>query len=195
MLQLEHRAMARRSAILGRAEEVAAAVLDQPAKGSGAVSSTGKGSQVVRAWEPAATSNTVPSPEAPPPVVVPKRLPLLSSTRPASGLAPLRSGKGSQGSKGVGARCDLEHRAVIRRRRNLRSCRRGCRCCPRPGRHRGWRRSVPVKVARVVRAWVPAATSNTVPSFDAPPMRSCRRGCRCCPRSGRHTGVRAVSAR
>ena len=38
---------------------------------------------------PCCTSNTVPSPDAPPSSVVPKRLPLLSSTRPPSGLAPL----------------------------------------------------------------------------------------------------------
>ena len=37
---------------------------------------------------PDATSNTVPSPDAPPPAVVPKRLPLLSSTSPATGAPP-----------------------------------------------------------------------------------------------------------
>ena len=67
---------------------------------------------------PAATSNTVPSPDAPPSAVVPKRLPLLSSTRPPSGSAPL----------------------------------------------------VPLKEARVVMVPLPAATSNTVPSPDAPPV-------------------------
>ena len=38
---------------------------------------------------PDATSNTVPSLDAPPSSVVPKRLPLLSSTRPALGNSPL----------------------------------------------------------------------------------------------------------
>ena len=38
---------------------------------------------------PAATSNTVPSPDGPPDAVVPKRLPLLSSTRPPAGSLPL----------------------------------------------------------------------------------------------------------
>ena len=37
---------------------------------------------------PLANSNTVPSLEAPPPYVVPYRLPLPSMTRPAKGLAP-----------------------------------------------------------------------------------------------------------
>src|SRR5438876_332533 len=40
---------------------------------------------------PAATLKTVPKPDAPPPLVVPKRLPLLSAIRPPTGKAPLVS--------------------------------------------------------------------------------------------------------
>src|SRR5262249_3125709 len=48
-----------------------------------------KVARVVMALLPAATSNTVPRPDGPPQYVVPKRLPLPSSTRPAEGEDPL----------------------------------------------------------------------------------------------------------
>ena len=63
---------------------------------------------------PAATSNTVPSPMAPPPQVVPKRLPLLSSTRPPMGLAPLVPLKEARVVMVPLPAATLEHRAVSR---------------------------------------------------------------------------------
>src|SRR5262245_18860375 len=90
----------------------------------------------VNSWVPAAILNTVPRFDAPPNCVVPKRLPLPSITRPATGLAPLAPSKETRsvGVRMAGVTRSSSHstlRRVVRRGR-----------APK----RGWCRRVPMKL-------------------------------------------------
>ena len=88
--QLEHRAVARRAAVLGGAEEIAAAVLDQAGLGDRAAVGAVEGGQGGDACRcPGHLEHRAVSSYGAAICVVPKRLPLLSSTRPPTGLAPL----------------------------------------------------------------------------------------------------------
>ena len=84
---LEHRTIPNRTAIGGRAEEVAAAVLNQAAAGVGPVSQGDeRGDGAATGLRPRTPCRYYRGRHR---VVVPKRLPLLSSTKPPTGFAPL----------------------------------------------------------------------------------------------------------
>ena len=112
-----------------RAVEIAAAVHDQAGIGEAAVGAVERSQRGDRAaaW---ASSNTVPSSSAPPPIG--RAVQIAAAVHDQAGIRVVAVGAVERSERGdrAAALGQLEDRAVSRWPRRHASCRTGCRCCP-----------------------------------------------------------------